>query len=307
MQPPRRGPLRNRRREEPPRRRQRSGDGSEYRRKNLRLWERTYRSYDRRNRGVLSGSRAAAWGLYRLPEDEVGLLGPVPGRRILEIGCGGGRWSAELERRGAVPVGIDPTRGQLEVARGVRRRLGSRFPLVRGIAERLPFREAVFDVAFCDWGALSFADPRLVLPECARVLRPGGRLAFATSHPIAALFVRSRGPNSKRLLRSYFGLERLEFPEEVTFQFPFSEWFTLFHDSGFVVERLLEPEPRGRSTPYLSTADWQWAKRWPVECLWSLRKATPAPRGRARPREVPSAPRPAARRKVTTGPRKVKG
>ena len=40
-----------------------------------------------------------------------------------------------------------------------------------------------FDVVFCDHGAMSFCDPYRAVPEVARLLRPGGRFAFAHSTP----------------------------------------------------------------------------------------------------------------------------
>src|SRR5690606_36971517 len=52
-------------------------------------------------------------------------------------------------------------------------------------ASRLPFADRSFDTAFAAYGALPFvADSAGLLTEVARVLRPGGRLAFSVSHPI---------------------------------------------------------------------------------------------------------------------------
>ena len=55
---------------------------------------------------------------------------------------------------------------------------GVDFPLIHASAEEIPLPDASFDVVFSDHGALSWADPHVVVPEVARVLRPGGILAF---------------------------------------------------------------------------------------------------------------------------------
>jgi ubiquinone/menaquinone biosynthesis C-methylase UbiE len=55
---------------------------------------------------------------------------------------------------------------------------------VQASAEATPFADASFDIVFCDFGAMTFADPFRAIPEAARVLRPGGLFAFSTSTPI---------------------------------------------------------------------------------------------------------------------------
>jgi SAM-dependent methyltransferase len=57
------------------------------------------------------------WGIFAVPEAEVGLLPAVEGRDAIELGCGTGYVSAWLARRGARPVGIDNSEAQLASAR----------------------------------------------------------------------------------------------------------------------------------------------------------------------------------------------
>lgn len=238
------------------------------------MWERQSRAYDRRFRRVLSGSRAAAWGLWRVPERSLRLLPPVRRRATLEVGCGAARWSVALARKGAHPVGLDFSRVQLAQARREVARSQAAVALVQGSAERIPFDDATFDLVFCDWGALTFADPARTIPECARVLRPAGHLVFASASPIA-LIARDlrRDRLTRRLRRDYFGLHRIEFPDEVNFQLPYGEWVALFARCGLTVERLVETRPPARArSAYLSRAEEQWAQRWPMECLWRVRK-----------------------------------
>ena len=272
-------------------------------RRNRRLWDRSSASYDRRCRGVLSGRLAESWGLWRVPEREVGLLGPVDGARVLELGCGGARWSASLARRGARTVGLDQSRAQLSVARRGRGRPGSSPDLVLADAERTPFRDGAFDIVFSDYGATTFADPDRIVPEAARLLRDGGRFVFAAGNPLRALtFDAKRDRQVRRLVRPYFGLGRLSLPGQMPEHTrTFAAWFDLFRRNGFVVERLLETRPdAGARTPYLDADDDRWARRWPLECLWSLRLDRTDPRRLAGRR---SSRRPsAARRRSPAGP-----
>ncbi len=241
---------------------------------NRKMWNRESARYDRRHRRTLARAGGMSWGFWRVPESTLGLLGPIRGRATLEIGCGAGRWSAGLRRKGARPVGIDLSEEQLKSARAVQRRRGASFPLVHGSAEALPFRDARFDIAFCDWGALTFADPRRAIPEAARVLKRGGRLVFATSSPFRSLSQSRRtGRISARLRYPYFSLHRLDYPGEVNYQLSYAEWIGLFRRCGLMVDRLVElPTPRRARTTYVSRAERRWGSRWPLESIWALEK-----------------------------------
>src|SRR5215469_8819378 len=71
------------------------------------------------------------WGLWNIPEAQVGLLpADVNGRDSIELGCGTGYISAWLARRGARPTGLDNSAAQLTTARQLQDRFGLRFPLV---------------------------------------------------------------------------------------------------------------------------------------------------------------------------------
>ena len=64
---------------------------------------------------------------------------------------------------------------------------GLDFPLIHASAEATGLSGRSFDIVFCDFGAMTFADPRLTVPEAARLLRPGGLFAFSALTPIADL------------------------------------------------------------------------------------------------------------------------
>jgi demethylmenaquinone methyltransferase/2-methoxy-6-polyprenyl-1,4-benzoquinol methylase len=104
-------------------------------------------------------------------------LGLPPGSTVLDLACGTGDLCAELTRQGLVPVGADRSAGMLTAAR---RRFGGSAPVpfVRGDGLALPLRSGVLDGLVCGFALRNFAALEPVLAECARVLRPGGRLAL---------------------------------------------------------------------------------------------------------------------------------
>ena len=127
------------------------------------------------------------WGLWKLPEAEIGAVGDVSGLDVVELGCGTAYWSAWLARRGARPVAVDLTPSQLEIAAQMQQELGIEFPLVEANAEATPLPDASFDLVFSEYGASIWCDPYKWIPEAARLLRPGGRLVFLRSSTLLVL------------------------------------------------------------------------------------------------------------------------
>ena len=111
-------------------------------------------------------------------------LGLVHGAVVLDLACGTGDLCRELVRQGLTPVGADRSAGMLGAAR-------TAAPLVRGDGLSLPFRAGALDGIVCGFALRNFAALAPVLAECARVLRPGGRLALlevdAPSQPLLRL------------------------------------------------------------------------------------------------------------------------
>ncbi len=128
-----------------------------------------------------------AWGVWQIPESRLGVLGEVAGRIILELGCGGAQWSVALARAGARVIGLDLSERQLDHARQLVQATGVPVALVQASGEAVPLVDASVDIVVCDYGAMTLADPYRTVPEVARLLRPGGLLAFNTSSPLPEL------------------------------------------------------------------------------------------------------------------------
>jgi SAM-dependent methyltransferase len=202
------------------------------------------------------------------------ILGAVADLDILELGCGAARWSMALAQAGARAVGLDSSSRQLAHARQLMQEVGVSFPLVLASAEAAPLPDAGFDIVFCDWGAMTFCDPYLTVPEVSRLLRPGGLFAFSSSTPLYHVcFDQEADEVREQLKRDYFGLHRIEWEDEVNFELPYGEWIRLFRSSGLVVEDLIETRPPvDATTSYRGEAAIAWARKWPMEQIWRVRK-----------------------------------
>lgn len=217
------------------------------------------------------------WGLYRIPEAQLGVLGDAAGLDVLELGCGTAFLSAQLARAGARPVGVDLTPAQLRTARRCQQASGVHFPLVAADGEHVPLRDSSFDLVVSEHGASVWCEPGAWVGEAARLLRPGGRLVFLTCSVLVTLCVPDEGGSAgTRLLRPQRRDSRMEWPGGGVEHHPtHGEWIRILRSHGFVIEGMQEIyAPPGVATPqFYEIAEPAWARSWPVEELWSARLA----------------------------------
>jgi SAM-dependent methyltransferase len=211
--------------------------------------------------------------MFHVPESGLNVLGDVAGLDCIELGCGTAYVSAWLAKRGARAVGVDPTPAQLETARRLMRETGIEFELVQAPGERVPLPDASFDLVHSEHGAAAWADPYKWIPEAARLLRPGGRLVFVHTTPLANVCFRDVGEVATELQRPYFGMYRWD-DDGVDFNLTHGDWIALMRDSGFEIERLVELQAPADATthPFYSDIPAEWGRKWPGEEIWVARK-----------------------------------
>ena len=104
----------------------------------------------------------------------------IAGGKVLDVGCGTGRFCRVVADRGLAKVwGVDPSPEMLAEAR---KRVPASVGLKRGSAERLPFKASAFDVAML-WTVVHLLDRERAFAELRRVLAPRGRLVVVTFAP----------------------------------------------------------------------------------------------------------------------------
>ena len=106
---------------------------------------------------------------------------PVAGKRLVDVGCGGGILAESMAQRGATVTGIDMGEAPLSVARLHQRESGVEIHYLQSTAEQLAAKEAGnFDIVCCLEMLEHVPDPAAVVAACAELAQPGGALYFST-------------------------------------------------------------------------------------------------------------------------------
>jgi SAM-dependent methyltransferase len=109
------------------------------------------------------------------------------GRQVLEVGCGAAVDLARFAKGGAIVTGVDLAASAIELARQnfAQQGLTGDFRVADG--EQLPFSDASFDLVFAHGVVQYTANPRQLVEECHRVLKPGGEAIFQVYNRISWL------------------------------------------------------------------------------------------------------------------------
>lgn len=119
-----------------------------------------------------------------------GLVG-LKGKRVLDVGCGGGILSESMYFKGAEVVGIDLGEKALNVAKLHQLESGAKVDYQYVAVEALAIQQqASFDVVTCMEMLEHVPDPAAIIAACARLVKPGGSVFFSTinRNPKAYLF-----------------------------------------------------------------------------------------------------------------------
>jgi 2-polyprenyl-6-hydroxyphenyl methylase/3-demethylubiquinone-9 3-methyltransferase len=102
------------------------------------------------------------------------------GKEILDLGCAGGFMAEAIAQRGAKVTGIDPAQKAIEIARSHAESEHLSIKYDVGVGENLPYGDQTFDIVVCVDVLEHVSDLNQVINEIARVLKPGGYLAYDT-------------------------------------------------------------------------------------------------------------------------------
>jgi SAM-dependent methyltransferase len=174
---------------------------------------------------------------------------PPPAGRTLEVGCGEGRVARDLVERGHHVTALDSAGGLVRHARHAD--AASSYLVAEGA--RLPIRSGCFDLVVVYNALQVVANMRGTVHECARVLRPGGRLCFCVAHPVTDMgrWVDDMDPPAFIVRSRYFESTRVEDTVErdglcMTFRgwtYTLEDYALALQDAGFAIEAVREPRP----------------------------------------------------------------
>lgn len=191
-------------------------------------------------------------------EKDLGLIGSVAGKRVLEIGCGGAQCSIAFAKQGAIVTAVDFAASELEYARELAARNNVSIKFYQLNIENLsPIADESQDIVFSAC-ALPYVDDLLsCFREVRRVLQEEGLFVFSQGHPVFDL----ANPETLVLEKSYFETGKIILGEDSDVPFAnnhrtVSDIFNLLIDAGFIVERIIEPDSRKK---YPSDA---WYGKW---------------------------------------------
>jgi SAM-dependent methyltransferase len=223
-------------------------------RETRRWWEETAQHFQ----AEVNLSVGIDWG-PGVPTEPVNILPDLNGLDVVELGCGGGQLGVGIAKEGADQVvGVDLSRAQLEYAREHAAEFAADMFLLEGDIRQLPLAADIADLVVSAYAFQWIEDIEAVFAEAARILRPDGNLVFSCPHPFYGVF----DPEGPELKRSYHepGAERTSeagiSAEQVIYRRRISDLHRALRETGFRVERLLEP---GRADP--STYVEQWASK----------------------------------------------
>ena len=116
---------------------------------------------------------------------------PLAGRRVIDIGCGGGILAESMAKKGAQVTGIDLSEKALKVADLHSLESGAQVRYELIAAEAMAEREAgQYDIVTCMEMLEHVPDPAAIVRACATLVKPGGQVFFSTlnRNPKAYLF-----------------------------------------------------------------------------------------------------------------------
>ena len=216
------------------------------------------------------------WGPSCPPESRLRVLGDVAGRDVLDLGCGGGQTSVHLAARGARVTGVDVSGAQLAHARALAERAGASVRFVEAPLHDLSMLEdASFDVALSAFVVGYVEDLGGALREAARLLRPGGLLAFSWSSPLFECTALTR-EGMLLVARPYYDTAPVEVPEDegTTLEYPrtYGDYVRALVGAGLALVDVLEPPPLPVESAWSMTHPLRKLQLVPGTTIWVARK-----------------------------------
>ncbi len=218
---------------------------------------------------------------HQINEEKLQLIGPVAGKHLLEIGCGGAQCGIVFARQGALVIGVDIAAAQLEFAKELAEQNGVSITFhQRDMTDLTPIETESQDIVFSSFAFQYVDDILSCFKEVYRVLKGNGMFVWSVGHPLGMCDGTTLLPT-----RSYFDTGKVvlgaEVSDEVGFAFAenyrtVSEYFNALVEAGFRVERMVEPDIRPVDPEDPQNRRWdltpKWLELFPATLIFKSRK-----------------------------------
>lgn len=195
-------------------------------------------------------TKFAHYGPYAPDENKLKLLGNVKGKKILEIGCGGGQCSIAFAKQGAKCTGLDLSKEQLKHAEELakKERVSVKF-LKHDIQTLKGIKSKNYDIVFSAFALQYVPDLTKCFREVYRVLKKGSIFVFSFDHP----FYSTLSTETFNVIQNYNKSGKIEETETwpdcskhkfVAYRRKVSDIFDSILKAGFSIEKIIEPFDR---------------------------------------------------------------
>ncbi|MBR9704824.1 class I SAM-dependent methyltransferase [Candidatus Pacearchaeota archaeon] len=187
-----------------------------------------------------------SYGPWMPNETKLKLMGNLKGKKVLEIACGGAQCGITFAKKGAKVIGIDISEEQLKYAKELAQKNKVKIKLLQGDVTKLPqIKSNSQDIVFSSWAMFYIGNLKKCFKEVHRVLKKKGIFVFSTHHP----FWENLDKKTMKVKRCYFDTgkyykERHKKGMFGAYRHTISEFAEALYYAGFVIERILEPDPR---------------------------------------------------------------
>lgn len=229
--------------------------------------------------------RGLVWGPYGPFEKDVRLIPSLKGKRVLVLGCGSGPDVWWLAKNGAEVAGIDLSKEQLTLAKERMKKAGLAAEFVQKDLDKISandFLKEGFDIVISNYALQYVKDLTRLFKVVSHILKPKGKFIFSHDHPVLYATYKSRQKNEREKNfkdfdylneRTIYGHFRVGKKNVAVYSYhrSISTILNSLVNSGFMVEKMLEPRPDIHSTDYYNES-FNFAKRLPFTIIFAASK-----------------------------------
>ncbi len=216
-------------------------------------WNEASKDYQKNNK---IKTKSAHYGPYALNENKLKLLGSIKGKKILEIGCGGGQCSIAFAKKGAKCTGIDISKEQIKYAEKLAEKEKVNIKFICGSFQNLnKIKSNSYDIVFSAFALQYSPDLKKVFKEVKRVLKKKSIFVFSLDHPFSIPIYKKWNyykPGKKIIKETWPDGSKHKF---IGYSRKISNIINELIESGLILEKVIEPLELKKNDPWQKIYD----------------------------------------------------